>query len=244
MEPHGADVATMVRRNLRANNINLVGHLDPAPLHAEVVALPASSWNRPAWRTRMPNSPHREASDVLLRFQDMAAIMEQRRIPKVIVMGGTGAFEEAQRAVDPNDVLDTIAYPAWWQLDHCRRAVYDLARRWHATRIGRVVVTSLAPGKQIHPHKDVGLCAQYYDRFQVMIETNERVRFHAGTRAEVFLPGDVFWFDNTQEHFVVNHGETTRIAMIIDLKVEDYGDGWRVPERGRHRALEAGAGAG
>ena len=210
----------MSRRRLRTGSWNTLAQLDIGQLTSELAELPAAMWNAYPWRTRSPRSPHRQASDLLLRFQDMQAIIAARK-------------RGVEGMSNPNDVFETIPYPAWWRLPAARSIVWRLMRTYYASRIGRVVITSLAPGCEIAAHADDGLITEYYDRFQVAITAASNCFFIVDGVQHAPKVGEVFWFDNRRRHAVMNASDITRLTLIVDLRVEDYGHGWREPATDR-----------
>ncbi|UIY28693.1 hypothetical protein LZK73_18355 [Neorhizobium galegae] len=106
-------------------------------------------WNANPIRTKHPGTAHAEVSDILLRFNDV---------------------EEFLRTGDPTTITDdheAIPGDAWHKLPQARPIIFDLMRTVEATRLGRVIITKLPPGRQITPHVDGGAPATYFERFQV-----------------------------------------------------------------------------
>jgi quercetin dioxygenase-like cupin family protein len=190
-------------------------------VRAEIKELGESAWNQHPYRRLMPGSPHREADDIILRFQQPA---RERSI-----------YDHRTTADD----LETVPYEAWWSMRETRALVYRLMKAMPASRLGRVVVTRLKPGKQIHMHADDGANAAYYDRFQICVSANNQTRFIVKERSYVFQPGEVWWFDNQVTHGVVNAGDTDRITIILDMRVEGTDDGWRNAKTSDHRVVGA-----
>ena len=203
--------------------MQLISKVAVSAAKLEILAEGRPWWNKPAWRTMMPSSPHRQAEDILLRFQELRRDQDERPLS------------------DRLDDLESVSMPPWWKLSEVRALVYRLHRTMWASRIGRVVVTKLSPGKSITPHVDTGQNAAYYDRFQVCIGANTGCVFTCGGVRRTFSPGEIWWFDNRLEHSVVNDGKSDRLTLIIDLRVEDFGDGWRDTPASGHRLAQASA---
>jgi len=159
-------------------------------------------WDANPIRTKHPGTAHAEVSDILVRFNDV---------------------EEYLRTGDPSAIVDdreAIAYPAWEKLPHMRPIIFDLMRTVEATRLGRVVITKLPPGKEITPHVDQGSPAEYYRRFQVALQSLPGALFTIGDETVNFRTGDVWMIDNRTVHGVVNNSADDRIVMIVDLRCE------------------------
>lgn len=84
-----------------------------------------------------------------------------------------------------------------------------------AEAFGRVFISRLMPGKNIFEHKDIDLDA--FARFHVAIDNYPGAVFKCD--GEDFTPetGDVFWFNNSKNHSVINNSEFPRLTMVVDL---------------------------
>lgn len=159
-------------------------------------------WDENPIRTKHPGTAHAEVSDILLRFNDL---------------------EEYIRTGDPATITDdkeAIAYRAWDKLPQIRPIIFDLMRTVEATRLGRVVITKLPPGKEITPHEDQGAPATYYERYQIALQSLPGALFNIGDETVNFRSGDVWWINNAVTHSVVNNSTDDRIVMIVDLRSE------------------------
>lgn len=167
--------------------------LNVAPLLNAIMRSP-ELWDRDALRTTYPGTPHSQVGDIWLRFNDIS---------------------------DPNKVIDDIEcinYPAWYDLPQARDIVFGLMRTVEGERLGRVLITRLRPGDKIDPHCDEGAPATYYDRYHVVLNSAPGCLFRAGQEMVNMATGEVWWFDNTLEHEVVNNSVDDRIHMIVDIR--------------------------
>lgn len=155
-------------------------------------------WNSNTLRTLYPNSPHNAADDIWLRFND-------RKMWE----------SEPERVM--ND-CECVNYEGWNKLSQAHGVVFDLLRTVEGTRLGRVMVTRLAPGACIVPHADGGEYAAYYDRYHVILQNLPGANFRAGTDVICPTAGDVFWFNRLIEHEVINHSNDDRITLIVDIR--------------------------
>jgi hypothetical protein len=159
-------------------------------------------WDANPIRTKHPGTAHAEVSDVLVRFNNI---------------------EEYLRTGDPATITDdkeAIPYPAWEKLPQLRPIIFDLMRTVEATRLGRVIITKLPPGKEITPHVDQGAPATWYERYQLAIQSLPGAEFNIGDEGVNFRSGDMWWINNGVEHSVVNNSKDDRIVCIIDLRCE------------------------
>lgn len=164
------------------------------PLLHQIVLHP-ELWNQNTLRTKHPQSPHQQCDDILLRFQPIT--------------------DDISAVVDD---CECIWYPAWDVLSGAHCFIYDLARTVSAERIGRILISRMAPGAAIAPHEDGGAVATYYTRYQMPLQCAPGCVFECDGEKVQMSGGDVWWFDNKLTHSVVNNSATDRISMVIDLR--------------------------
>lgn len=153
-------------------------------------------WNQNTLRTDHPETAHAQADDIWLRFNEI-----DDSTPEKVV-----------------DDVECINYPAWWALPQARPLIFSLMGLVEGERLGRVLVTRLAPGAKITAHTDGGAPATYYERFHVVLNSAPGCLFRAGDETVQMQTGDVWWFDNTQEHEVINNSVDDRIHLIVDVR--------------------------
>lgn len=152
-------------------------------------------WNQNTLRTAFPGSPHAECDDIWLFFNE---------VPE-----------------DESAVIDDIRvkpYPAWYELPEVHDLVFNLMRRVGGVQLGRVLITRLAPGGQIPEHADSGAPAEYFQRYQIAMQSYPGCLFNCGEEVVNFHMGDCWWVDNSQLHSVVNNSADDRIALIVDIR--------------------------
>lgn len=177
----------------------LAAGINVTPLHNALQRQP-ELWDKNPIRTQHPGTAHAQVSDILVRFNDL---------------------EEFIRTGDPTTITDdreAIPYDAWDKLPQIRPIIFDLMRTVEATRLGRVVITRLPPGREITPHVDQGAPATYFERYQVALQSLPGALFNIGDETVNFRTGDVWWINNEVEHSVVNNSADDRIVMIVDLR--------------------------
>ena len=166
-------------------------------LHA--VVLHPELWNQFTLRTSHELTPHKEVEDIWLRFQDLKPYEDG----------------DASKIVDEHESMN---YPAWNLLPQARPIIFDLMRRVEGTRLGRVLITKLAPGKKIDPHVDGGSHAEYFSRYHVVLQGGPGSLVHCGGETVQMLSGEVWYFDNSVEHSVVNNSADSRVHLIVDIR--------------------------
>lgn len=177
----------------------LAAGLNVTPLMTAIQRQP-ELWDANPIRTKHPGTAHAQVSDILARFNDL---------------------EEYLRTGDPSTITDdkeAIPYPAWDKLPQLRPIIFDLARTVEATRLGRVIITKLPPGREITPHEDQGAPAEYFDRYQLALQSLPGAQFHIGDETVEFRTGDMWLINNRVTHSVVNNSRDDRIVCIIDLR--------------------------
>jgi hypothetical protein len=169
-------------------------------------------WNQNTLRTSHELTPHKDVDDIWLRFNDLAPYQ--------------GDPAHVDRILDEHE---SIAYPAWWAMPECRRLAMQVFHAAHGERLGRVLITKIAPGDGIEPHEDGGSHAAYYERAHLVLQGLPGSIFRCGQvqgahgniwDEEVqMMTGELWWFNNALTHEVVNNSADDRIHMIIDYKV-------------------------
>lgn len=178
-----------------ASNINVSPLLHSLQIHPEL-------WNQNKLRTTHQESPHTQVDDIWLRFNDISGYQGKETSEYAPLM----------------DEHESICYPAWDKLIPAQPIIFDLMRMVQGTRLGRVLITRLAPGKVITPHVDGGSHALYYERYHCILKNLPGSNFRAGDEVIQMQAGDLFWFDNSKEHEVINYSAEDRITLIIDIK--------------------------
>ena len=157
-----------------------------------------SVWNRHPQRTESPNSPHYEMDDIWLRYNDIT-----------VVDVNSKEFHEQH---------DAVWYPAANLLPQAFPIIFDLMRKVEGEHLGGVLVTRIHPGKQCRPHIDEGWHAQYYDKYAVQLESAPGQTFHVEDEVLYATPGDVYMFDNSKLHWVLNNSNHDRMTMIVCIR--------------------------
>lgn len=168
--------------------------VDVLPVIAAIARQP-ELWNVRTVRTAHPGSAHSQADDILVWFNEITDDVSQIA-----------------------DDRQTEPYPAWTFVPQVRALVFDLMRRVEGVQLGRVIITRLKPGTAITPHVDGGAPATFYTRFQIALQSLPGVVFRVGDETVNMRSGECWFFDNTQEHEVVNNSADDRLALIIDVR--------------------------
>lgn len=154
-------------------------------------------WNGNTIRTKHPGTAHSQVDDILLRFNEIPPAGQEHLI------------------VDEHESVD---FPAYKLLPEARALVMKVFAAVAGERLGRVLITRLPPGGRIDPHVDGGSHAAYYDRFHVCLQSDHNCLFRTGDEVVYMAQGELWWFDNSVEHEIVNGGDCDRIHLIIDAR--------------------------
>lgn len=164
---------------------------DVSGLQAQLAAHP-EIWNMIKLRTEHPRSPHREVSDIWVRYN-----------PLENYHGDMGKF---------NAEHVSAWYPVAAILTEAKRLAEEVG---DSKKIGAVLITKIPAGCQVYPHADSGWHARYYEKFALQIHGNERQTFHFEGEELITRDGDLFWFDNAHSHWVTNDSDTERVTLIV-----------------------------
>lgn len=178
-----------------ANALKLAYAPDIAPT-VELLSSTPEIWVWDAFLKEHPIPVFREVDTVYLRFPDK------------------DPWQGKKAEVDPFECFDQAGF-----LPGFRPLVYGLMARLQGERLGRVMINRMGAGTRILPHSDTNGELPYYDRFHIVLATNELVLFRAGDEHVDMKRGEVWWFDNSKEHEVVNHGDTPRIHLVADIRL-------------------------
>lgn len=150
-------------------------------------------WDANTLRTKHPGTAHSSVSDIWVFFNDPNGDVANDR--------------------------EVIEYPAWRLIPQLRPLIYDLMRRVEAVRLGRVIITKLPPGKSITPHVDGGAPAEFFNRFQIALQSLPGSMFNIGDESVNFRSGECWRINNRETHSVINNSADDRIVIITDLRL-------------------------
>jgi glycerol-3-phosphate dehydrogenase len=167
--------------------------IDVVPI-LNALAVRPDLWNENDLRTTFPGSPHAATDDVWCLFNDPTN-------PDAVV----------------ND-LDVVPFRAWEAIPGLRGLILDLMRRVDGHRLGRVLITRLAPGQTIPEHVDEGAPATYFSRYHVALQSCPGALNISGGETITYRMGEMWWFDNRAPHSVVNNSADDRIVIVMDVR--------------------------
>lgn len=154
-------------------------------------------WN--AHRQRLDMYPHSAVSDIWVRYNRFSNYR-----------GDMAEF---------NAEHDSTWYPCA-DLIAVKPLVFAMMHALEATRLGGVLITRIPPGGEVKPHIDGGWHAGYYEKFAVSLKADTRQRFCFDDAELVTVTGDIFTFDNSRRHWVVNDSDAERMTLIVCVRRE------------------------
>jgi len=176
--------------------------IDVEPLR-EALNIHADLFGQYPQRGESKTSPHHEMKDIWIRFNDIKPYLD------------SGDFS------DFSGEHDSSWYDSVKKLPEVLEPIFKIMTAVQGERLGGVLITRLLPGGEIKPHKDSGWHAAYYEKYYVAI-TNKKGStfcFHDGVIEA--QEGEVYWFSNSNYHWVKNETDSERIAMIVCIKTNN-----------------------
>lgn len=175
-------------------NINLLGkRFDVRAVQDELAEFPL--WDQYRWRTEHPQSPHREVSDIWVRYNALENLGPHF-----------------------NEIHESVWYPVAAELPNVVELVFDVMRQVEGEHLGGVLITKIPAGKQVYPHVDAGWHALHYEKFAVQIHGNAEQSFCFDDENLSALPGELYTFNNQARHWVVNPSGEDRITLIVCIR--------------------------
>lgn len=184
------------------NFLRIATGVNVMPLLAAICRRP-ELWKEDTYLRDYPQGPFGEIESIMLRFP-VKSVCETE--------------EELQNHLSKYDQHENIDYPPYKLLPEARPLVMNLFAFVSGERLGRVMINKVAPGGRIYPHADTPAHTDYYTRYHIVLQSPDDCLFRAGDETVHMATGEVWWFDNKQEHEVNNHGDFDRIHMIVDIR--------------------------
>lgn len=160
-------------------------------------------WKEDTYLRKFPQGPFGDVDSVILRFPTRTTAETEE------------ALAGELKNFDQHECHDTEAFK---KLPEARPLIFALMNFAQGERLGRVIINRIHPGGQISRHTDTEAHAAYYDRFHVVLKASPGVTFRCGGEELQARTGDAFWFDNSQEHEVINNSGDDRVHLVVDIR--------------------------
>lgn len=187
------------------NPFLLLERIDPTAALCELDAHP-ELWDRNGLRKNNSGGVHSGMSDIWMRYNDEAPFIEA---------GSYAGF---------NDKHVPIWYPAADALPILKKFCIDLMGKCRGEMLGGVLITRIPPGHEIKPHIDTGWHVNHFSKLYWSLRSNPQAVFGCGEHKIAPDAGDLYLFDNRDEHWVKNDGETDRITLIVCMRTDIFKD--------------------
>ena len=92
------------------------------------------------------------------------------------------------------------------------------------SQLSRATIVRLKPGSRVYRHIDEGSYYFLRDRFHLVLQSSAGSVLMSGGEQVRMREGELWWFDNKQDHESVNESGDWRIHFIFDLLPEDHSD--------------------
>lgn len=160
-------------------------------------------WHDDTYLRDYPQGPFGEIESIILRFPPRSVHETEEAMAEHLV-----GFDQ----YECNDL------PAFKTLPEARALVFQLMAAVSGERLGRVMINNIKPGGRIYPHADTPAHAEYYSRFHIVLESSPGIVFRCGDEHAYMAVGEAWWFNNADEHEVINNSGQDRIHMIVDIR--------------------------
>ena len=178
-------------------NFLLIGTgIDVLPLLLQIQRQP-QLWKADTYLRDYPQGPFEDVETIFLRFPPVS-VTELERSAK--------------------DQHECIWMDGTIHLAAARSMIFALMTRVDGERLGRVMINKIRPGGMIYPHADTPVHAEYWDRFHVCIQSAPGCNFRCGDETVYMAQGECWWFQNSNEHEVINNSKDDRIHLIVDIR--------------------------
>lgn len=171
---------------------------DVAPLLTQLTDHP-ELWNEHTLRTNRYRTPHSDVSDIWVRFNAWENYN-----------GNAVTFTMKPHVSVWYPCITKI--PAAWSLTR------KVMRHVGGKQLGGVLITRIPPGGSVQPHIDSGWHAENHQKFAVQIKGNADQMFYFDDATLSPLPGDLYTFDNSRLHGVMNDSDEERITLICCVR--------------------------
>ena len=103
--------------------------------------------------------------------------------------------------------------PSHAALSEVTRPVHDIL---NTKEVGYIMAVSLKAGGHVDLHIDEGVYAEYYDRYHLVLKSEEGNRFYNEDESVWMQEGELWRFDHRSVHYVENNSASDRWHLIID----------------------------
>jgi hypothetical protein len=180
------------------NFFRLAQGVNMTPLMVQIQRQP-ELWKADTYLRDYPQGPFEDVETIFLRFPP-ASVTELERSQK--------------------DQHECVWMDGALHLPAARALIFSLMTTVEGERLGRVMLNKIRPGGRIFPHADTPVHAEYWDRFHYVVASSPGVNFRCGEEQVQMATGECWWFQNANEHQVINNSAGDRIHLICDIRTQ------------------------
>lgn len=196
------------------NFLRLADGIDVTPL-LMAIHRQQDLWQEDTFLRHYPQGPFSCVETIFLRFPerlDLTRIKDQAKRERKLEL-------YKQNKLPGWDQHESIDYPAYAKLPEARPIVMALMSRLGGVRLGRVMLNKIEPGGMIYRHADSPEHCRYWNnRIHVVLRSAPGNDFECDGEHVYMKPGEVWWFDHSLEHAVVNNSAEDRIHLLVDIR--------------------------
>lgn len=152
-------------------------------------------------------SPHRESNDIWVRHQSY---------------DGLGEYDKPEGADSVHIPRISEWYPESLRLPAAFDMAQEVCRGVGAIQMGGSYVIRLKAGTKVYPHRDFSWHSTYYNKYMVILKTQDGVKF-GWERSGILIPetGDLWNFENDTVHWVINDSDEDMLIAIFSIRTFD-----------------------
>ncbi|MDN7558225.1 aspartyl/asparaginyl beta-hydroxylase domain-containing protein [Burkholderia orbicola] len=180
--------------------------VDTMPLVAAIARQP-ELWSADTYLRHYPQGPFGDTDSIMLRFPKQVKLKSERQLERY----------KANR-LPGHDQHESVFYPPWFSLPEAHQHVFALMSVVRGVRLGRVMINRVRPGGRIFAHRDSPEHTARWRRHHLVLHGKPGAMLRVADETIPMLSGMLFWFDNREEHEVVNNSDDDRISMVIDVQ--------------------------
>ena len=117
-----------------------------------------------------------------------------------------------------NGPHQSVWYPVISDIPSVVEICHDVMDEVGGKRLGGVLITKIPPHAQVEPHIDGGWHAGFYEKFAVQLKSADGQAFCFEDAELSAVPGELYTFDNSRLHWVVNDSDEDRMTLIICIR--------------------------
>lgn len=149
-------------------------------------------------------SPHRDSTDIWVRYNKIENVLN--------------CDSRLDSEHPANQEHRPVWYPAYYQLPQLRPLVFSLMSEVEGEELGIVLLIKIPPGKCVHTHTDGGWSGKYYEKYFIPVQSYCGTSFNFPDGSIIPNIGDVYWFNNSVPHNVVNNSNEDMVCLIVTIR--------------------------